>query len=147
MHLNDILRDLERGMSYSCHMFGTAWHVLYNKATAGITGLHTFGGLMDCHRSVSIDSVFFRNSCRIPTGQLAGRWASRLAQSFCVRVGMLRHGASSFTRDACQHHLSSAFPTDSHPGHEDVPGVRADRQWCLKIFISAAPQCSSRILL
>ena len=57
---------------------------------------------MDCHRSVSMDCVLLRNSCRIPKGQLVGMRASKLAQSFCVRVGMLRHGASSFTRDACR---------------------------------------------
>ena len=88
------------------------------RVIAGIMGLHTFGGLMDCHRSVSRDCALLRNSCRIPTGQLAGMWASKLAQSFCVRVGMFRHGASSFTRDACsalsRQHLQETVSLEVH---------------------------------
>ena len=93
------------------------------QATCWQTGVRTFAGLMDCHRSVSMDCVLLRKPCRISAGQLAGMWASKLAQSLCVRVGMFRHGASSFTRDACQHCLRSASPSRApHRAHVQSAG-------------------------
>lgn len=63
---------------------------------------------MDSQRSVSVDCTPPRKLRRSSAGQLAGMWASRLVHSFSVRVGILRHRASSFTRDVWQSRFTSA---------------------------------------
>ena len=77
----------------------------------------TFAGLMDCQRSVTTDRMRPSRLCRTSAGQLAGMCASRLAHSFCVLVGVLRHRSSSFTRDACDGARSaSGFPDSMQDG-------------------------------